>query len=105
MVTIEMAVLYFIELAIIFVLLGIAIKLLIELNTKEQILKDYEKEKTELKDNLSKLRRQTREIEVSQCNEIKEYQNKIFDMENNIRFLYNNLSAQKKKLINRSPED
>ena len=31
--------------------------------------------------------------------ELEEYKRKITDLENNVEFLYNNLSAQKKKLI------
>ena len=40
-----------------------------------------------------------------QREQIEEYKSKITDLENNIEFLYNNLSAQNKKLVRPGNQD
>lgn len=41
----------------------------------------------------------------TQREEIKEQKNRIADLENNVEFLFNNLSAQKKKLVRPDNQD
>ena len=40
-----------------------------------------------------------------QREQIEEYKSKTTDLENNVKFLYNNLSAQKKKLVRPENQD
>ena len=46
-----------------------------------------------------------RNEQVTLLNNAQELRNKITDLENNVEFLFNNLSAQKKKLIRRDNQN